>query len=324
MYESCDIISDFNNHLPSFQLNSKLSNRLFITGEGSSRMIPAKNIIQKNLSSGCPLNIFTEGANQAKEYNLHDFNIIGISNSGQTKELIGLFSELKAKGHKHLHGITANQNTMLESLSNHSHILSCGKEKAVAATKSVIEQSLVIESLFNKAIGNEYPDLGPLAKAFKQTLDISIDEAIISKLVNAPCLYFAGRNNGIAEELTLKTNEITRKKSDYLEGTYGVHGIEEVMHKDEAVILLDPFPEEEAKYKEVFIDNIGMTVISISSKESIFKTIKIPQLPGFDNYLQLAAGWNLLVEIALQSGVNPDKPVRARKVGNAYNNENTD
>ena len=45
----------------------------------------------------------------------------------------------------------------------------------------------------------------------------------------------------MAEELTLKTNEITRKSSDYLEGTYAVHGIEEVMNADEVVIWVEPY-----------------------------------------------------------------------------------
>ena len=56
-------------------------------------------------------------------------------------------------------------------------------------------------------------------------------------IARAGTIYFAGRNDGVAEELTLKTNEITRKKSDYLEGTYAVHGIEEVMNPDDVVIL---------------------------------------------------------------------------------------
>jgi glucosamine--fructose-6-phosphate aminotransferase (isomerizing) len=30
-------------------------------------------------------------------------------------------------------------------------------------------------------------------------------------IANAGTIYFAGRNDGVAEELTLKTNEITRK-----------------------------------------------------------------------------------------------------------------
>ena len=56
-----------------------------------------------------------------------------------------------------------------------------------------------------------------------------IDTEIIERACEAATIYFAGYNDGVAEELTLKTNEITRKKSDYLEGSYAVHGIEEVM-----------------------------------------------------------------------------------------------
>ena len=66
------------------------------------------------------------------------------------------------------------------------------------------------------------------AKA-REVLEAEIDPALVQKIAQAPVVYFAGRNNGVAEEITLKTNEITHKKSDYLEGTYAVHGIEEVM-----------------------------------------------------------------------------------------------
>jgi glucosamine--fructose-6-phosphate aminotransferase (isomerizing) len=52
-------------------------------------------------------------------------------------------------------------------------------------------------------------------------------------------IYFAGYNDGVAEELTLKTNEITRKKSDFLEGTYAVHGIEEEMDTNDIVFVLN-------------------------------------------------------------------------------------
>ena len=53
-----------------------------------------------------------------------------------------------------------------------------------------------------------------------------------------PQPYFSGRNNGVAEEITLKTNEITRKKSSYLEGTYAVHGIEEVLGKQDVIRII--------------------------------------------------------------------------------------
>ncbi|MBU4602134.1 hypothetical protein KKA86_03430, partial [bacterium] len=123
------------------------------------------------------------------------------------------------------------------------------------------------------------------------------------------------RNNVVAEELTLKANEIARKKSDFLEGTYLFHGIEEVMNADEVVVIVDPFKDEEEKYKNVLIKGIGLKVVAISTRKTIFPTMIIPEYGDFTNYLEIAAGWNLLVEIGINMGIDMDKTVRARKVG---------
>ncbi len=80
----------------------------------------------------------------------------------------------------------------------------------------------------------------------------------------------------MAEELTLKTNEITRKKSDYLEGTYAVHGIEEVMNPDDVVILINPFPAEVEKIRETLVKGVGLKVFAVASGETIFPTVKVP------------------------------------------------
>ena len=42
--------------------------KLFLTGEGSSRIFPAKNLIYERLRLGVPLAVFTDGARQAHEY----------------------------------------------------------------------------------------------------------------------------------------------------------------------------------------------------------------------------------------------------------------
>ncbi|MBN1406994.1 MAG: hypothetical protein JW956_04360, partial [Calditrichaceae bacterium] len=134
----------------------------------------------------------------------------------------------------------------------------------------------------------------------------------------APTIYFAGYNDGVAEELTLKTNEITRKKSDYLEGTYAVHGIEEVMDANDIVFVVDPIDEEIEKFQEVLVDGVGLKVVAISTKETPFNTIKVPNAGAMNPYIFLSAGWNLLVEIGLAAGIDLDKPERARKVGNEF------
>jgi glucosamine--fructose-6-phosphate aminotransferase (isomerizing) len=160
--------------------------------------------------------------------------------------------------------------------------------------------------------------LDKLAEQVQSALTIKIDHAIIEIIQKADIIYFAGRNNGVAEELALKTNEITRKKSAFLEGTFAVHGIEEVMNRNEVLIWIDPFTDEQEKFKECLVKGVGMSIISVSSGKSIFPTITIPDGGEYAEYVQLAAGWNILVETGISLGINLDKPQRARKVGNEY------
>jgi glucosamine--fructose-6-phosphate aminotransferase (isomerizing) len=241
-----------------------------------------------------------------------------LSNSGQTKEVIRLVSALKKKHHDAFFGLTANENTKLEELAVKTHILSCGREKAVAATKSVIEQGLFYDSLLRSVRHEKMEGLDKLADQVQAALTEKVDPAIIGIIQKADIIYFAGRNNGVAEELALKTNEITRKKSAFLEGTFAVHGIEEVMNRNEVLIWIEPFAEEQEKFNECLVSGVGISIISISSHKTMFQNIIIPDGGEYAEYIQLAAGWNILVETGIALGIDLDKPKRARKIGNEY------
>jgi glutamine---fructose-6-phosphate transaminase (isomerizing) len=319
MMETVNVVRNFNAEVAApFADAVKAKKGLFLTGEGSSRIMPAKRTIAAAMKIRGAMPIMTEGATQALDYALADYAVFGASNSGKTKEVVRLLSKLKAEGHDALFGLVANADTPVEATANKTHILSCGKETAVAASKSVVEQALFYDSLLAAITGQPLEGLAAAADAMEAALTADIDPAIIEKLVNAGVIHFAGRNDGVAEELTLKTNEITRKKSDYLEGTYAVHGIEEVMNPDDVVIIVEPFEDDEAKFEECFIKGVGMTVIAIASRDTIFPTIRIPDVGACRNYVEIAAGWNILVEIGLALGVDLDTTVRARKVGNEY------
>jgi glucosamine--fructose-6-phosphate aminotransferase (isomerizing) len=291
---------------------------LFLTGEGSSRIFPAKRAMYDNLKWGGSLPIFTDGSTQAIEYKLGDLAVFGASNSGQTKEVIRLFMKLQEEGHDALFGLTANNGTRLATLTHATHVLNCGKEDAVAATKSVIEQGLFYDAVIRQMLGKCTCGFDELPEHIETALTLEIDPDIVEAAKNAEMIYFAGRNNGVVEELTLKTNEITRKKSDFLEGTYAVHGIEEVMDKNEVVIIVEPYVSEEEKFMECLVKGVGMKVIAISSHQTSFPTIIIPDGGKMSSYVELAAGWNLLVDIGLALGIDLDKPVRARKIGNEF------
>jgi glucosamine--fructose-6-phosphate aminotransferase (isomerizing) len=319
MMQTPDIIRNYNAGSAS-RFVEKIAGKkgIFLTGEGSSRIFPAKRAIYSLLKRGFSKQVITEASTQAMEYKLDDYAVFAASNSGQTKEVIRLVSLLKKQGHKSVFGLTANEKTMLQELVSDTHILSCGKEEAVAATKSVIEQGLFYDSLFHQLRGIKMKGFSEFAEKAEEALSIKISAEITEIMKSASVIYFAGRNNGVAEELALKTNEITRKKSAYLEGTFAVHGIEEVMDKNEVLIWIDPFKEEEDKFNECLVKGVGMKIISLTSGSSLFPSISIPDGGEYKEYIQLAAGWNLLVETGLALGIDLDKPVRARKVGNEF------
>jgi len=319
MIETSGVIKHFDHsEINKFGEKIKKKKALFLTGEGSSRIYPAKRMIYDLLRRGLDIKAFTDGATQALEYNLADYAVFGASNSGQTKEVIRLFEKLKNEGHDQIFGLTANRDTMLEKISCDTHVLKCGKEDAVAATKSVIEQALFYDALLHYIAGEEMGDLEKLSGQVAQAMTLNIDNKIINTISRAEVIYFAGRNNGVAEELTLKTNEITRKKSEFLEGTYGVHGIEEVMNQGEVLIWINPFAGETAKFEECLAKEVGVNIIAVADHKTRFPTIVIPDGGQYREYVELAAGWNILVETGINLGIDLDKPERARKVGNEY------
>jgi glutamine---fructose-6-phosphate transaminase (isomerizing) len=294
--------------------------RLLMTGEGSSRIFPAKHAMTYARRHGFALQLHTEAGMQAQEYDLNGWAVFALSNSGRTAEVIRLFTALKSAGHGPRYSLTAFPDTTLQALADRGYVLSCGAEGAVAATKSVMEQALFYRALLEAVEGKKRlaTHLAELSDAVQQALTMPIDPEIISRIAAAKTVYWAGRNDGVAEELTLKTNEITRKKADYLEGTYAVHGIEEVMSDDDVVIWVDPYEVSEEKIRETLVDGVGMPVIAVSSQPTIFPTVAIPEGGDLAGYIQMAAGWNLLVEVGLQLGIDLDKPQRARKVGNEF------
>lgn len=296
------------------------SDRILLTGEGSSRIFPARRLIAQARRGGWPLHIITEGATQALEYDLSGYHVFVASNSGRTAEGVHLVRHLRGGSAKSsaamVTGLTAKAGTPIGEGADNGIVLQCGAEAAVAATKTVLEQAVTYEVLFRKALGLAPLDRERLARIMRDVLEMELDRSMVDRVVASGMIYFAGRNDGVAEELALKTNEITRTPSDFLEGTYAVHGIEEVMSPEDVVILIEPFEAQEEKFDRVLRGGVGLEVLAIASRPTRFPTIRIPDAGELNPYVLLAAGWNLLVEVGLASGIDLDKPKRARKVGN--------
>jgi glucosamine--fructose-6-phosphate aminotransferase (isomerizing) len=234
--------------------------------------------------------------------------------------VIRLFQKLKNAGHARRYSITAHAGSTLESLADPVFTLRCGGESAVAATKSVLEQALhhraVVDAVAGRTLSRSR--LNEVAGMVQAALTTAVDPQLTERIASAGTIYWAGRNDGVAEELTLKTNEITRKPADFLPGTYAAHGVEEVMQGGDVLLWVNPFEDAEAKFADVLEKGVGLTIIAISSRKTRFPTVLIPDAGDLGGYVEMAAGWNVLVETGLKLGINLDKPQRARKVGNEF------
>lgn len=319
MFDTAKVIREFDfGRTAGIAEEVRKSGRLFLTGEGSSRILPAHNFISTAMTMGVDIAVATDGSYQARDYDLSKYVVIASSNSGKTKETVTLVRDLNAKQHGRTFGVTAAAGTPLDQESRDCIVLSCGWEQAVAATKSVVEQALVYQSILAHLKPCTWEaDKVKAAVLAEQVLSAEIPDEVAEKLAKAGTIYLSGRHNGVAEELALKTNEIVRKPSRYLEGTIVFHGPEEVMSENDVVIFIDPPESEYGMMEKIFLKEVGATVVVLSSKQTPFTTIHVPELAGYTNFLALMAGWNLLVETGLKLGYNLDKPNRARKVGNA-------
>lgn len=297
--------------------------QLTFVAEGSSRLVPSKQALRVAATRGHATVLRTYGGCEAALYAQMigaRTAVLGVSNSGRTAEVCGLFAALRQRhaADARLFALTAFRGSALELAADAAVTLACGAESAVAATKSVVEQALFCIAVVEAAAGEVRlaPQLPALSAAIDAALRLDVAAELVARLAASPLIYWAGFNDGVAEELALKTNEITRKPAHFLEGTYAVHGVEEVMRATDTLVWIEPIDWQEQKFFDTLVQGAGVHVIAISTRQTRFPTIRIADCGDLTGLVALAAGWNLLVRVGLALGVNIDKPQRARKVGN--------
>src|SRR5687767_14889076 len=188
MMATADVVANFDpNQAKDTAAAIEKVGKLHLTGEGSSRLFPAKHSIMQARRAGWTVALHTDAGRQSQEYDLSNWAVFAASNSGRTSEVIKLFTNLKEKGHNHRYGLTASDGSKLGELSNDCYVLKCGPEGAVAATKSVVEQTLFYHSMLEHVAGK--PTLGgklkTLSSQMREALTVPIDPTLTDKIARA-------------------------------------------------------------------------------------------------------------------------------------------
>ena len=326
MLESADVIKKFDFGITKNLAKEIGSKRVIFTGMGSSVLFPAKQA--KNRAFELNIRNRVEEFFASELLSCKDFSdtfVMLCSNSGMTKETILLQEHIKKMGAKYM-AITAVPDSVLAKKCKDKIIMQCGFEKGIAATKSVIEQGLILDSLIFNLAKNQgkridfekmKKNLVNASKNILWNINANVPSNMTNALANASSLYFIGRTTGVADEITLKAHEISRKNAFFYPDTHIVHGIEESIESN-PIILFEP-----AKFKKFigdftsFSKRINGTLFGIDSRK-VVEGIKIKSTPFFENYCLLAGGWGLLINIAKKLKIDIDNPKKALKVGNPY------
>lgn len=326
MLESADVTKKFDFSVTKDLAKEIGLKRIIFAGMGSSILFPANQA--KNRAFELNIQNRVEAYFASELFSCSDFSdtyVFLCSNSGMTKETILLLEHIKNKGAKYA-AVTAVADSVLAKRCKNKIIMKCGFEKGVAATKSVIEQGLILDSLILNLAENQGKKISfkkikrlisGASKNIVENINIDVPGSMLDALTGASYLYFAGRATGVADEIALKAHEIARKRAFFYPDTHIVHGIEEAIEAN-PIVLFEP-----DKFKKFLGDFKGFSkrancrLFGIGSHK-IIEGIKIKSTPYFENYCLLAGGWGLLKSIAKKLNIDIDHPKKALKVGNPY------
>ncbi len=327
MLESKQVMLNFDFNITK-EIAQKIGNsRIIFTGMGSSLIFPGKQAKNRALKFNLKNKIETFFASYLFEYTyFSDSYIFLCSDSGKTKEVILLLEYVQSKGAKCI-AVTAVSDSILAQRADEKIFLSCGFEKGVAATKSVIEQGLVYDSLIfhlAKIQGKDVnfdqlkSELNLAAEAVEKNINAKVDEQLLQVLVDVQHYFMVGLETGVAEEITLKSYEISRKMALFFPDTHIVHGPEEAIEEGCAIIFDPASLQDYISDFEKFAEKTHTKLIGIGA-DNLIAGLKVELNETFKNYCLLSGGWGLLRNVGNKLGIDIDHPIKASKVGNPFN-----
>ncbi|MFA5392216.1 MAG: glutamine--fructose-6-phosphate transaminase (isomerizing) [Candidatus Paceibacterota bacterium] len=247
--------------------------------------------------------------------------LIAISQSGETIDVIEAVKKAKEKGLKVISLVNVMGST-LTRISDYVLIINAGPEKCVLATKSYLSQiSLILLLLFSVLNQRKKGEkvLKRISRQIDQLLEnksfISKIKTLARKLSSVRHIYVIGRSYDYptALETALKIKEGCYIHTEAFAGGELKHGVIALIEKGTPCIIHLSKSEEgvnalinamELKSRGAFIIGIGP-----EKKKDFDFFIEVPEVDEFFSPLVNIVPIHLLsYYIALEKGINPDKP----------------
>lgn len=173
--------------------------------------------------------------------------IIGVSQSGETKDLVDIFNEIRKMSDKTtLITIVNNENSTLPQEKSDFYLpIMCGSEIAVAATKSFISQIALFYILAALVRNSEEKVMNNLSK-IKYFMDFTLKNIdvpvadVAYELFMKPSIHILGTSlTGVAKEGALKIREVVLNHTEGYDAAEFKHGPNTILGKNTIYSLTD-------------------------------------------------------------------------------------
>lgn len=249
-----------------------------------------------------------------------DSVVIAISQSGETADVLHSVKQAKENGAKIL-SIVNIPTSSLARMSDCFVTLNCGPEIGVAATKSFLNQLMILYKIVYIISGQnirfDSAELVKLQKSVQSVLDLDfkIRNIIGSLDHNVKDIYILGRSihYPIALEGSLKIKELAYVHAEGIAAGELKHGPLALIDKESVVIVLNPNDET---YHDVLsstneIKSRGAFIIGISDLKNDLYDVFI-ELPKLERYLypivEIIPLQMMSYYLAVQKQLDPDYP----------------
>jgi glucosamine--fructose-6-phosphate aminotransferase (isomerizing) len=252
--------------------------------------------------------------------------VVGISQSGQSPDIIAVLEEGKRQGRPTL-AITNDGTSPLASIADHVIELHAGAEQSIAATKTYTAQLAVMAIIAATLSGNaqHLATLQQIPSAMEGTLrlDSKLAQDVERYRYMDRCIVIGrGYNYATSFEVALKLKELTYIMVSAYSSADFRHGPIATIESGLPVFLFMPAGATYDDMLDLAIDlnrrEAELLVISESEQALSLARTALPIYPGVPEWLTalitIIPGQLFALHLALTKGLNPDIPRGLQKV----------
>lgn len=255
--------------------------------------------------------------------------VIGISQSGQSPDIVSVLREAKKQGCPTI-SITDNQNSPLADDSVFCFPLHTNGEKATAATKTYTA-SLCVLALFSVSLSGKIQNMKDIEK-----LPDQINHTLVESIAKMPyvqryryiehtAVIGRGYNYSTTFEIALKIKELTKVISEPYSSADFLHGPIAMIQNGFPILLIAPSGKSFSDLSNFARDakKRGGELIIISDRDDLNKmsalSFKLSQSPEWLSPITSVIPGQLFArQLAIEKGLDPVHPTGISKVTETY------